>query len=355
MMSSDNKNKHKSPSTSRRSDTPRDPPLHDRYKAKEFFLHTDTEFDPNDAWDDSIEQKCSHSIRLYFENVHGLKPSANWNKWCDMLSALRTHQVDIIGFAETNVNWNPILARRAQAVVRKQFGSGVMINTTSDDPVKSAYKQGGTSQILLGNTIGAIQSNHTDERGLGRWVYTIINGKNNKKLVIVTAYRVCKDSMLKGHSTVYAQQYRILRRQNVTNPHPKQQFDKDLISLLQQWRKQQFEIILMIDANDTILASRFQKILHSGELYDLLSSKHGANAPNTYLRGTNTIDYILGTKGVKYALERCGMLSFNDGILSDHRALWIDLNLNNLDQKLPNIYTRPPHHAGKEQKMGCKS
>ena len=60
-------------------------------------------------------------------------------------------------------------------------------------------------------------------------------------------------------------------------------------------------------------------MINSGEAYDLLGSRHRVNSPNTYLRGKDTIDYKLGTKEVKNVVEKCEMLSFNHGILSNHR------------------------------------
>ena len=89
--------------------------------------------------------------------------------------------------------------------------------------------------------------------------------------------------------------------------------------------------------------------MHNEVLFDLLIARHGVNSPNTYLRVSDTIDYILGTKGVKNTMEKYGMLSFNEGILSDNRALWIDLNLNHLAQHFPDIYNRPPTMTAKNK------
>ena len=83
------------------------------------------------------------------------------------------------------------------------------------------------------------------------------------------------------------------------NPKPKQLFDEDLIKQIKNWRNNKYDIILMIDANSSILDTRLQKIVRSGQLYDLLASKNGVNSPNTYVRGTNTIDYVFGTTNVK--------------------------------------------------------
>ena len=122
-------------------------------------------------------------MRIYFQNINGIKSYQNWHKWCDSLTEIHRNKVDIIGFAETNVNWNPIRTKRAQSLLRKQFGNGVMINTMSNDSVNSAYKPGGTSLILHGNTIGAIQSKNVNDRYLEILVYSILNGKHNTRTI----------------------------------------------------------------------------------------------------------------------------------------------------------------------------
>ena len=104
----------------------------------------------------------------------------------------------------------------------------------------------------------------------------------------------------------------------------------------------------MIDANQTILDHKIQKIIRSGNLYDLLASKHGVQSPNTYIRGTQTIDYIFGTANVQNSLLHAGMLPFNHGINSDHRELWVDLNIQALfKSNITDIHTRPPQMTTK--------
>ena len=39
------------------------------------------------------------------------------------------------------------------------------------------------------------------------------------------------------------------------------------------------------------------------------------------------IDYMFGTTAIWEAVTRCGMLWFHDRIVSNHRGLWIDLNI----------------------------
>ena len=245
-----------------------------------------------------------------------------------------------MGLAETNINWNPTRNKQALKLLRTQFKHSILLNATSDEPSTSFHKPGGASLAILGNLIGTISQKYIDDTGLGRWVYTILNAKHHRKIVIITAYRLCHNSLPRGHETTYSQQYRILRRQNVSNPQPKQFFDHDIIKLIMQWRQKQYEIILMIDANTHILDHKLQQIIRSGQLYDLLAARNGTNSPNTYIQGKHTIDFIFGTENVYNSVQFAGMLPFNTGIISDHRALWLDLHIPVLFKgNLYDIYT----------------
>ena len=160
--------------------------------------------------------------------------------------------------------------------------------------------------------------------------------------------------MPKGENTAYNQQYRALRRQGVNEPKSKRLFCENLLPLIQHWTQQHFEILLMLDANDTIGSSDFGKFLDQTELYYVLGNHHSAHSPPTYIRGTRTIDFLLGTKNVIQATKKCGMTSFNEGITSDHRALWADIDIPSLFKgsvPAPNQITQIPLRTTQKMKI----
>ena len=112
----------------------------------------------------------------------------------------------------------------------------------------------------------------------------------------------------------------------------------------------------MIDANTNLLDARLQRILTDGGLHDLIGSKHGINSPPTYQRGSQTIDFMFGTHRLKESLTKCGHLAFNQGIISDHRALWIDFDITLLfRQQFHDIYKRPPMMTAKNRKWAARA
>ena len=185
------------------------------------FYTSATSPEQNIAWGDNLPPKPANTIRFYFQNINGVQSTTNWNKWRDIVNEMSVNQVDIMGLAETNINWNPSRNKRALTLLRTQYKHSILLNATSDEPSISFHKPGGASLAILGNAVGTISQKYIDETGLGRWVYTILNAQNHRKIVVITAYRLCHNSLPRGHETVYSQQYRILRRQNVTHPKPK--------------------------------------------------------------------------------------------------------------------------------------
>ena len=83
----------------------------------------------------------------------------------------------------------------------------------------------------------------------------------------------------------------------------------------------------MMDANDDLEDADFGRFMDNTNLYDILGTHHSVHSPPTYIRGTRTIDYILGTKNVVRATQNCGMNPFNDTIVTDHRGLWVDIDI----------------------------
>ena len=81
-------------------------------------------------------------------------------------------------------------------------------------------------------------------------------------------------------------------------------------------------------------------------IYGAMGHKHNLNTPRTYyLRASTTINHILVTKSILTSIISAGLLPLNDGIQSDYRELWIDLDckqflstISYIFESLPNVY-----------------
>jgi hypothetical protein len=105
-----------------------------------------------------------------------------------------------------------------------------------------------------------------------------------------------------------------------------------LIVFIEARQNANHEIILNLDANE-VLGEESQgiaKLMRECGLVDLLDAPEldpDDQLMDTYRRGTNRrINYMLGTPRVHSSVRRRGALEYNDGIISDHRGLYVDLD-----------------------------
>ena len=174
---------------------------------------------------------------------------------------------------------------------------------------------------------GRFAAKSSDARGLGRWTTLSITGRNKKMIHIICLYRVSQEQS-QGDQTSYMQQIRLLKQQGVVNPNPRQQVFDDLETILHKWKGDNNEVILMMDTNSDLHDGALTNIIHKHKLCDALGSLHGHDQPPTYARGKRTIDYIFCSEQIIDSIVKGGILSYNEIIPSDHRALFIDININ---------------------------
>jgi hypothetical protein len=129
---------------------------------------------------------------------------------------------------------------------------------------------------ITGSLVGQIRDPITDP--YRRWCgYTII-GKDNKEIMIITAYNVAQYKNAKvGEDTLINQQTALYKLNNIRDPDPKKLFIKDLKELVAKARKEDKYIILTgyfseIVGNDP---NGMAKVLLSSEnLTDAYSNQH---------------------------------------------------------------------------------
>ena len=83
----------------------------------------------------------------------------------------------------------------------------------------------------------------------------------------------------------------------------------------------------MVDANSGLDAKDFGPFVAKIGLCDIIGGTHGIDTPNTHAEGSQAIDFMLATPNIMNMIKRSGMLRFYDGIHSDHRGIYVDLNI----------------------------
>jgi hypothetical protein len=211
----------------------------------------------------------------------------------------------------------------------KNHSKKIQISTSSCvEETREDYQPGGVACLLLNKWTGRNIERITDTSGLGRWAGYKMRGKNNKEIVVLSAYRPTRSSD-PGDSTCYSQQWNTLRiTKGTPSPEPRKEFITDLTNEIKEWEKQKCEIIIGLDANESMEStnSMIKTLVDNTTLHSLVKSEN-EKEPETHTRGTKCIDFMLGTQKVKDLIVAAGYLPFYAGAFdSDHRALMIDLD-----------------------------
>lgn len=93
----------------------------------------------------------------------------NGNDWNASMKYLPENEVDIMGFAETNIHWNPTHIKSAQQNTIGYYKKNSTSTSSSIDTNASYHQQGGTATIITNNHVGRTVSTFNDSTGLGRW------------------------------------------------------------------------------------------------------------------------------------------------------------------------------------------
>jgi hypothetical protein len=280
----------------------------------------------NNHWGDDITKPDEGYNRIWFQNIQGL-PRHNNDKFKAIIDTMDQLSVSIMGFAEPNLAIKTKRKDQFQKILRQQFNQGHITTSESDLTFPTEYKPGGTITAATGPWTTRITGRGTDPHGLGRWSYIKMQSKK-KKLIIATIYR---PNETKGTKTVWTQQYLLLRTKGIMKPNPVKALYRDLDRQLEEWREDNCEIILMMDANEvpgtkpgdigTVFAKHGLIDIHLARLSD-------DNEPSTYARGSRRIDYMYATQFVSTHTIRTGSPPFGTGSFqSDHRGLFADINI----------------------------
>jgi hypothetical protein len=93
-----------------------------------------------------------------------------------------------------------------------------------------------------------------------------------------------------------------------------------------------------MDANESMdnITGSLNRFVNDTGLLDPITARHGTtNQPRTYSRGSSRIDYILTSPLLNQYITRCGILPLHHIVDSDHRALYIDVELHRFLKGVP--------------------
>ncbi|KAI2499358.1 hypothetical protein MHU86_15140 [Fragilaria crotonensis] len=309
------------------------------------------------SYGDAILQKSEKTVRLFFQNVHGLTVSKGSDDYRYFLNSLQSLHVDVAGLAETNTCWQHShlrddftnVVRRFHRQSKTVFGSP----TTETDPIplSETFQAGGTVTMVMGSLVSRVNGgNILDSTGLGRWSGVTFSGTESQKLTVITAYRVCSGSIRSAPlGSSFAREYNHFHSTMKCTVNPRRLFLRDLQQQIAHCQEQGHAIVVMMDANATIHSdTHFADFLDHCALFDLHANDP---ADSTYIGAeSRRIDFIFGCHQARLLLERSGTLAYNEGPQSDHRGLYVDLKLEffSRSQAIPPSQSRTVHTGNPE-------
>ena len=279
-------------------------------------------------------------FRLYLINVNGISLGNDAADLTDVFLQMENIRADAICLTETKLaSDQPYVKRLLHSTKNKVWDHSKLVASDSQLDVTESYrKPGGTLTAVTNNSVGRVMDTETDP--LGRWSGIILGGKDQRKLLILTAYQVSQRTGAYGETTAYEQQRALLRQAGKVDPNPRKEFIKDLRKLLKKHHQANNHIILSGDFNEELGEDPhgITSILIQFDLVDTYSALHGVDNSPTYARGQRRIDYILCSKELHPYIYKTGIEPFNQRIFSDHRGLFIDLKYDGLfDRDVPPI------------------
>jgi hypothetical protein len=280
---------------------------------------------------DTLAFETEHA-RVIYQNINGIKHANGFGECAIIGDAAREMGASIIGMVETCLDWsNQETLEKCKRLFKNSFNPQVNMSvSSSEETYETPYQPGGTATVVGGNWAGRTTS-HCDNSGMGRWSELRMTGKDNTAIRFITAYRVVESSFARaGPTTAFSQQYSIMEDKGIINPDPRAAVLQDLGKHIELAIEQGDEVCLMIDANESMCdqGGKFSKWVYRIGLCDIMVQRHGTeNEPATFIGGSKRIDYILMTEKLTEYVTATGVLEEIEFHESDHRALYVDMDL----------------------------
>ena len=183
-------------------------------------------------------------------------------------------QFDVTGLTETNVHWRSIPVEQRLHERTRGWWENLHISYAYFDkyPYASADQVGGSAMFSINSACHRVIKQGKDLTGMGRWTWTMYNGKGNRSLRIITAYRPVKNTT--GLRSVYSQQkwYYQSRGQD---PCPRSTFLEDLCAEVKLAMETGQQIVVALDANEDVWHGDTQAAFQALGLTEINIHRHG--------------------------------------------------------------------------------
>ena len=127
---------------------------------------------------------------------------------------------------------------------------------------------------------------------------------------------------------------RILQSKHPLAKTPRKAFDLDIARYVESIKSQGYPFLLLMDANSGHTQRDIKDLERTTGLINIIQHFHPELAmPRTYDRGRECIDIVLGCEEALRIVKKCGYLKFYALTPDDHRAMFLDLDTDRLQQR----------------------
>ncbi len=268
-------------------------------------------------------EKSESTFRIGFRNINSLPQQSTDIKNDMIIRPVRQYEFDVFGFVETNLAWQNLHQRdRVYDRFKGKLEFSKFVSSNNKDPEFLEKQQsGGTLIVCQGHACARVMDCGSDDSILGRWSWLRLRGSNGRTLRFVSVYRPVFSN---GATSAYQQHRSVLIEQGIDDC-PRHTLLQDLQKQLVKWVGEGDQLIVAGDFNEDVRSATIRSVFDQVNMEEIILRQHGSNAPNTFMNGSLPIDGIFGTKGLDVLF--CGYTSGYWGHPSDHRALWVDIDL----------------------------
>ena len=317
------KSQEKTPSRRKKKDKP---PAQLRREIFQSHITTNgITYNDAEAYGDGLQKKQTQTTQVAFQNAHCFPEHATYYKSRNIVSHLVECEYDVWLTCEVGLCWRKLLA--ADQWEERTFGklhdtTSIFAYNTTEPSLEEKIQYGGVGIVASTDIKHSIVKRGKDPSGMGRWAWIRSAGKEGHYVRYVSAYRPCESG---GAGSVFHQHSRALGKKDDFR-NPRTAMLEDLSTAIAEWKREGDHIVLGMDANEDVRGGEVDLFMKQVSMREVILELHrDSSPPATYNRNNRRqpIDGLWATPGI--TISRGGYLAFGEGIPSDHRGLWFDV------------------------------
>ena len=275
-----------------------------------------------------LKKKSKDEVRIWYQNVNGISVVDSFEDFQVDLEWIKENEIDFLACSEIKINESNYFAvDRIRQILKNHFQGGMRMRLTNtpDCEKEIICQSGGVMEVALNKLAFKYAGCGRDTCGSFCWMS--FRGEDGY-FKIYTVYRVNKDKGDKeGDTTAWVNQYNFLNK-NGGNINPRNNILERLVKVVEKDIVQGDRIMIIGDMNEDVCGSKFVSTFSNLGLINLIPNiVQNKGIIRTHKNGSRVIDGCWATSSIADKVRSMGFAPFGLGMKSDHRGLFLDINL----------------------------